>query len=33
VGFRHYLDGVFVCDPAAGELDSALNELTKVVLG
>lgn len=33
LGFRHYRDGVFVCDPAAGELDSALNELTKVVLG
>ena len=33
LGFRHYRDGVFVCDPAAGELDSALNKLTKVVLG
>jgi GNAT superfamily N-acetyltransferase len=33
LGFRHYRDGVFVCDPTAGELDSALDELTKVVLG
>ena len=33
LGFRHYRDGVFVCDPTAGELDSALNELTKVMFG
>ena len=33
MGFRHYRDGVFVCDLTAGELDSALDELTKVVLG
>lgn len=31
--FMHHLDGVSVCDPTAGELDSALDELTKVVLG
>ena len=33
LGFRHYRDDVFVCDPAAGELDSALNDLTKVMFG
>ena len=33
LGFRRHRDGVFVCDPTAGELDSALDELTKVVLG
>lgn len=33
LGFRHYRDHVFVCDPAAGELDSALNDLTKVMFG
>ena len=33
LGFMHHLDGVFVCDPTAGELDSAFDELTKVVLG
>ena len=33
LGFRHYLESVLVCDPAAGELDDGLDELTKVVLG
>ena len=33
LGFQRHRDGVFVCDPTAGELDRALDELTKVVLG